>query len=65
MAGGLAGSTPIAVVERAWTSDQRVVRGRLDELSALEVNSPAIIVVGQNAALDVSAVLVSGALSYQ
>ena len=65
MAGGLTGSTPIAVVERAWTSDQRVVRGRLDELSTLEVSSPAIIVVGQTAALDVGAAMARGALSYQ
>lgn len=63
MAGGLAGSTPIAVVERAWTSDQRVVRGRLDELSALTVSAPAIIVVGETAALDVGAVMAHGALS--
>ncbi len=53
--GGLDGSTPVAVVERAWTASQRVVRARLDELASLEVSSPAAIVVGPCAALDVCA----------
>ncbi len=57
MAGGLAQSTPVAVVEQAWTSAQRVVRGRLDELGRLNVCAPAVIVVGDVAALDVDAVM--------
>ena len=50
--GGLNAATPIAVVERASCVDQRVLRGRLDELAALDVASPAVIVVGPVAALD-------------
>lgn len=55
MAGGLEGSTSVAVVERAWTSTQRVVRGRLDGLASLDVHAPATIIVGPCAALDVCA----------
>ncbi|NNN01022.1 MAG: uroporphyrinogen-III C-methyltransferase [Acidimicrobiaceae bacterium] len=57
MEGGLLPSTPVAVIERAWTSSQRVVRGRLDRLAHLEVRSPAIIVVGEASALDVVSVI--------
>ena len=49
--GGLAGATPVAVVQSASTRDQRVARGRLDELTDLDVTSPAVIVVGPVAAL--------------
>jgi uroporphyrin-III C-methyltransferase len=52
--GGLDAATPIAVVESAWTSDQRVVRSVLSELAALDVSSPAVIVVGAAAALNVT-----------
>ena len=45
----------MAVVERAGTSRQRVVRGRLDELAGLDVSSPATIVVGPVAALELTA----------
>jgi len=62
MAGGLAGSTPVAVVERAWTSGQRVMRGQLDGLARLDVCPPAVIIVGETAALDVGAVLSDAAL---
>jgi uroporphyrin-III C-methyltransferase len=54
VAGGRAAATPVAVVERAGTAAQRVVRGRLDELAALEVSAPATIVIGAVAALDLS-----------
>ena len=54
--GGLERSTPVAVVESAWTHAQRVVRGQLDELGSLEVFSPAVLVIGPAAALDVAAV---------
>jgi uroporphyrin-III C-methyltransferase len=56
LVGGLVQSTPVAVVESAWTPTQRVVRGRLDELGSLEVSSPAVLVIGPAAALDVAAV---------
>jgi siroheme synthase len=52
--GGLDSTTPIAVVESAWTPEQRVVRGSLGELGDLDVSSPAVIVVGEAAALDVT-----------
>ena len=53
-AGGLENDTPIAVVERAWTPTQRVVRGRLCELGDLEVTNPAVIVIGPVAALSLN-----------
>jgi uroporphyrin-III C-methyltransferase len=56
MAGGRPADTPVAVVERAGTSAQRVLRGRLDELAALEVSPPATIVIGPVAALDLAGV---------
>ncbi len=52
--GGLSASTPIAVVEQAWTSEQRTVRSTLGSLGDLEVVNPAVIVVGAVAALDLS-----------
>ena len=55
IAGGRPEATPVAVVERAGTSRQRVVRGRLDELAGLDVSSPATIVVGPVAALELTA----------
>jgi siroheme synthase len=42
----------VAVVERAGTAAQRVVRGSLGELAALAVEAPATIVIGAVAALD-------------
>jgi uroporphyrin-III C-methyltransferase len=50
--GGRSPDTPVAVVERAGTDRQRVRRGRLDELGSTEVESPATIVIGPVAALD-------------
>ena len=55
IAGGRPEATPVAVVERAGTSRQRVVRGRLNELAGLDVSSPATIVVGPVAALELTA----------
>ncbi len=49
--GGLSMDTPVAVIERAWTSRQWVTRAKLHELGSLDVVSPAIIVVGATAAL--------------
>lgn len=54
VSGGLAVDTPVAVVESAWTEQQRVVRGELGELGNLDVGSPAIIVIGAVASLDLS-----------
>jgi uroporphyrin-III C-methyltransferase len=55
--GGLSPDTPVAVIESAWTQRQRVTRARLHELSALDVNSPAIIVVGACAELSLREIL--------
>jgi len=52
--GGLEASTSIAVVERAWTAEQRTVRSTLGSLGDLEVVNPAVIIVGAVAALDLS-----------
>jgi len=54
-AGGLDRETPVAVIERAWTRDQRVVRGILSGLGDLDIDSPAIIVIGPAAQLDLTA----------
>jgi uroporphyrin-III C-methyltransferase len=53
--GGLAPSTPVAVVESAATDEERVTRARLDELGTLDVASPAVIVVGAVAAHSLAA----------
>ncbi len=49
--GGKPGSTPTAVIERGTTPDQAVVRTTLDQLAAVPLDSPAVIVVGPVAAL--------------
>ena len=49
--GGKAGSTPAAVIERGTTAEQVVVRTTLDQLAAVPLGSPAVIVVGPVAAL--------------
>lgn len=54
--GGLDPATPVAVVERASTPEQRVQRATLSDLAAMSVASPAVIVVGAVAALDLTAV---------
>ena len=50
--GGLDDDTPVAVIEQAWTEQQRTTRGSLRELANFEVRPPAIIVVGGVAAMD-------------
>ena len=60
--GGLAADTAVAVVERAASRDQRVTRARLDALAALDVASPAVIVVGPVAALELGLSLAVGTL---
>jgi uroporphyrin-III C-methyltransferase len=61
--GGLSPTTPIAVVENAWTQHQRDTRATLHELGSLDVASPAIIVIGPCAALSLRELLLdAGAL---
>lgn len=50
--GGLDPATPVAVIEQAWTGQQRTTRGDLDELGLFDVRPPAIIVVGGVARFD-------------
>ena len=50
--GGLDPATPVAVVERASTPEERVQRATVGELSAMTVAAPAVIVIGAVAALD-------------
>jgi len=50
--GGLRATTPVAVVEQAWTGQQRTTRGQLNDLGSFDVRPPAVIVVGEVAALD-------------
>jgi len=54
--GGLAPSTPVGVVEWASTDQQRCLRCRLDELGASHVRAPAVLVIGEVAALDLGSV---------
>jgi len=49
--GGLSGDTPAAAVMHAWTSKQRVLRTTLDALGEIDVEAPAVIVIGAVAAL--------------
>lgn len=50
--GGLSCDTPVAVIESAWTPRQRVLRATLSRLEDIECVAPAIIVVGEVAALE-------------
>jgi uroporphyrin-III C-methyltransferase len=50
--GGLAADTPVAAVRSATTADEVVLRCRLDELGDRDLDSPAVIVIGAVAALD-------------
>jgi uroporphyrin-III C-methyltransferase len=52
IAGGLSPDLPVAIVERATRADQRVVKGRLAELSSLHAQAPAAIVIGEVAAIE-------------
>ena len=51
--GGLAATTPVAAIHRASTAAEQVTRCTLDALGATEVKSPATLVIGPVAALDV------------
>lgn len=50
--GGLSADTPVAIVEQAWTEQQRTTRGVLGDLAEFSVRPPAIMVVGGVAAMD-------------
>ena len=63
LAGGLAATTPVAVVESAWTARQWVTRSNLGELGSLDVRSPAIIVVGLTAALSLREIMSEAAVA--
>ena len=52
--GGLAVDTPVAAIRMATTADQIVVRCRLDELAELSIESPATLVIGAVASLNVT-----------
>jgi siroheme synthase len=54
--GGLSPETAVAVVEWASTNQQRTIRSTLEELPRLDVRSPAVIVVGAVAALELGRV---------
>lgn len=50
--GGRPGDTPVAAIQWATTERQRVVRSTLEAIGELDLASPATIVVGDVAALD-------------
>ena len=56
VSGGMSADTPAAVVSRAGRSDMRTVRGNLSDIavkcSSAAVEAPAVIIVGQTAALE-------------
>ena len=49
--GGRDPTTPVAVIERGTGPEERVVRTTLDQLGSVQVEAPAVIVVGPVAAL--------------
>jgi uroporphyrin-III C-methyltransferase len=63
MAGGLPPHTPVAAVRYATSSEQEVVRCRLDQLATTEVRSPATLVIGEVAAFDMRSEFLRGVLS--
>lgn len=54
IAGGLPATTPVAAVHRATTGEQQVQRCWLRELATTPIESPAVIVIGAVASLDVT-----------
>jgi len=50
--GGLAADTPVVAIRSATTACEDIIRCRLADLGAAEISSPATIVVGPVAALD-------------
>jgi uroporphyrin-III C-methyltransferase len=57
LASGMAASTPVAAIERATWESQRTVRATLGELARLDVVSPATLVIGAVAALQLTQLL--------
>lgn len=56
IAGGMPADTPVAAIRRATTDQQVVVRCRIDQLADTAIDSPATLVIGNVAALDVTAI---------
>lgn len=56
ISGGLAADTPVAAVHRATTGEQSVARCPLRELATAPIESPAVIVIGAVASLDVHSI---------
>jgi uroporphyrin-III C-methyltransferase len=54
--GGLADDTPVGAVHSATTGDQLVVRCLLRELATTPIESPAVLVIGAVASLDVQSI---------
>ncbi|MHB8244609.1 MAG: uroporphyrinogen-III C-methyltransferase [Acidimicrobiales bacterium] len=54
IAGGRSPATPAAVIERGTGSHQRTIRTTLGGLSATDPSTPAIIVIGEVASLDLA-----------
>jgi uroporphyrinogen III methyltransferase/synthase len=54
MAGGLGGETPVVSVQWGSRPEQRTVRTTLSGLGAADVDTPATIVIGEVAALDLA-----------
>ena len=52
LAGGLEPDTPVAAIQSATTADEVTTRCRLDQLATTPVGSPAVLVIGPVAALD-------------
>lgn len=50
--GGVEPHTPVAIIEQATRSMQRVIRGRLRDLANLDGRAPATIVIGAVAAIE-------------
>lgn len=57
IAGGLTPTTPVAAIHRATTEEQVIVRCDLADLGNAAIESPATIVIGAVAALDLNAAL--------
>ncbi len=52
--GGLDPATPVAAIRSATTPEQVIARCRLDELATTTIESPAVLVIGPVAALELS-----------